>query len=276
MRWGSTAAAQAARNSVPDDAALELADVPAAVVCAFCGQPDCSGCDGVLDEPTRGSGVVAIIPWERPGLGLVTRWWSTAHVATINHRAFFSALPDGDTRTALGFAILSEVVAVSGLLLTGLVLALPFMPTLPALLARDAVVQRALFDAVVWGVPLVSTLMVAIHALHGVLTDLAARREGSRRRGRGLRFGLYGCAWDVITLPLGLVLVAISDGPAAAARALPLGLTAPAHAVRGYLSGVHGLAQDDARRASRRAARWTGVGLLVLIASVALGVAALR
>ena len=35
--------------------------------------------------------------------------------------------------------------------------------------------------------------------------DTAARRQGSQNPGRGLRFGLYGCGWDLVTLPLGLL-----------------------------------------------------------------------
>src|SRR6185436_18330805 len=102
-----------------------------AVVCAFCGQPDCAGCDQSLDEPTHASGVVAIIPWERPGLGLLSSFWTTAQIATINHRAFFSALPDGEVRPALSFALICEAVAVTGLALTGLLLSLVFVPWLP-------------------------------------------------------------------------------------------------------------------------------------------------
>ena len=61
--------------------------------------------------------------------------------------------------------------------------------------------------------------MVAIHALHGLALDVGAKRQGSRaRRARGLRFGLYACGWDLVTLPLGLALVAILEGPRAALR----------------------------------------------------------
>lgn len=269
MHRGSQAA-RTAREGVVDEAALELTDVPAAVVCALCGQPDCAGCDPALDEPTNGSGVMAIIPWERPGHGPLARWWSTAHLATLNHRTFFAGIPDGDWRPALSFAVLSELVAVSGLALTGLLLALPFMPWLPRLLVADSLVRAAVLEAVAWGVPVLSAVMVGLHVLYGVLTDLAARREGSKRRGRGLRFGLYGCAWDVVTLPLGLLIVTFTSGLGAAAKALPLGLTAPGQAVRGYLSGVHGLAPDHARRAARSAGRWTGAFLLAFLLLAAL------
>ena len=265
MRWDSPAAAKSVRASAADETALDLADVPAAVVCATCGQPDCSGCDAALDEPTQGSGVMAIIPWERPGQGLLVRWWSTAHLATLNHRAFFAGLPDGPWRPALTFALVSELLAVTGLALTALLLSLPFMPWLPRLLLHDTVVRQAMVEALGWGIPGLALVMVGLHVLHGLFTDRAAQREGSRRRGRGLRFGLYGCAWDVVTMPLGLVLVALTDGLAGVSKALPLGLTAPGQAVRGYLASVHGLSPDQARAATRRAGRWTGGALLALL-----------
>jgi hypothetical protein len=265
------AARSRARESFDDEHALDLVEVPAAVVCALCGSPDCLGCDVLPDEPTHASGVVAIVPWEHSAQPLITRWWSTARLATLSHRSFFSALPDGEIRTALTFAIVSELVAVSGLVLTGLLCALPLVPSLPRLLVSDAIVRGAILDAVLWGVPLLSAIMVSLHALHGVMTDWAAEREGSKRRGRGLRFGLYGCGWDVVTLPLGLVIVGLTQGFGAAARALPFGLTAPVQSVRAYLSGVHALSEDRARHAARRAGRWTALSLvaLLLVASVA-------
>ena len=108
--------------------------------------------------------------------------------------------------------------------------------------------------------------MVSLHALHGLALDLAARRYGGRRTARGLRFGLYACGWDLITLPLGLLFVALSSGLAAARRAAPLGLTAPAHASQAYLVGVHGLSPENARLAGRRAAYLTAIPVLVVLA----------
>jgi len=269
MQRGQAAKLLGGRESASDDPALdlvELVDVPAAVVCALCGQPDCTGCGEIIDEPTHGSGVVAIIPWEHRSQSLPVRWWSTAHLATLNHRAFFSALPDGDWVAPLTFAIVSELVAVSGLVLTGMLLALPFIPTLPGLLWSDAIVRHVVLEAILWGVPLLSAIMVGLHALHGVVTDLAAQQEGSRRRGRGLRFGLYGCGWDVVTMPFGLIVVGLTQGLGGVARALPLGLTAPGQSVRSYLSGVHGLPVERARKAARRALRLTALSLFALLA----------
>jgi hypothetical protein len=277
MRWDAPAAARSVRDSAGDETALDLTDVPAAVVCATCGQPDCSGCDAALDEPTHGSGVMAIIPWERPGQRALTRWWSTAHLATLNHRSFFAGLPDGEWRSALTFAALCELVAVSGLAVTALLLALPFMPWLPRLLLHDPLVRRTMLGAIGWGIPVLALVMVGLHVLYGLFTDAAAHKEGSRRRGRGLRFGLYSCAWDVVTLPLGLLIVALTDGFASAGKALPLGLTAPGQAVRGYLASVHALSPDRVKAAAHRAGRWTAVALIVLlVAAVLIGIATAR
>ena len=59
---------------------LVEADVPATVVCAHCGDADCPGC---LNEITR-SGVVAVVPWERPGTSSWTRLWATARATTLS------------------------------------------------------------------------------------------------------------------------------------------------------------------------------------------------
>jgi hypothetical protein len=108
--------------------------------------------------------------------------------------------------------------------------------------------------------------MVSLHAIHGVALDAAARRYGGRRFGRGLRFGLYGCGWDLITLPLGLLITALSGGLSAARRAVPLGLTAPGQASEAFLVGMHGLSPEVARLAARRAAYFTIAPVLLTLA----------
>jgi hypothetical protein len=114
--------------------------------------------------------------------------------------------------------------------------------------------------------------MVALHVVHGVAIDRAARSVGSRRRGRGVRFGLYSCGWDLVTLPLGLLAVALGDGPTAAGRALAAALTTPSLATRAYLGGCHALDPARVRSAARHAARLTAlfacVGLAFLVTIV--------
>ena len=258
-----------------DDSTFDLIDVPATVVCAACGDPACVGCGA--EEPTNQSGVVAIIPWERPGVGFWRRLWQTATLATVHARTFFGALPEGEVSTALSFALVCEGLAVSGLALGIGLIALLILPSLPHLLLEDAALRRTVVRGAAAGGLLLVLAMVALHALHGLALDAAARRYGGRRFGRGLRFGLYACGWDLVTLPLGLLVTALSSGWAAARRAAPLGLTAPAHASEAFLVGMHGLSVEAARLARRRAAYLTIVPVLfTLAAAIWAIIAALR
>lgn len=250
----------------------ELFDVPAAVVCATCGDPGCAGCAGV-EEPTHGSGVVAIIPWERPGEGALRRFWNTAKLATTQSTAFFAALPDGEVLPALRFAILAELVAATGLCAVAAAVLLAIAPgALDATLA-DAAFRDLVLRAVSWGIPTTAVGMVAVHALHGAGLDFGARRMGSTRRSsRGLRFGLYACAWDLLTLPVGLLLLALDEGPRAALKAAPLALTVPSRAAMAYLRGVHRLDETRAHEAARFAVAVSAALVFATIFSVAAGV----
>ena len=270
MGDGSAADARAKNRAPRDDSAFDLIDVPAAVVCAACGDPDCAGC--AIDEKTHQSGVVAIIPWERPGVGFWRRLWQTATLATVHARTFFGAIPDGEVSTALSFALVCETFAVAGLAVGGGLVSLLCLPTLPTLLREDASLRGSVLRGVSFGGFVLMLAMVSLHALHGAALDIAARRFGGRSSGRGLRFGLYACGWDLITLPFGLLATALISGFSAARAAAPLGLTAPLQAAEAYLIGQHGLSADVARRAARRAAYFTAVPFIGLVALAALGV----
>jgi hypothetical protein len=254
--------AGASERSTAEDPALELVDVPAAVVCASCGDPGCPGC--LVEEPTHASGVVAVVPWERPGLTLLQRLWSTARLSTTTCESFFSALPDGEPMAALRFALLAELLAVSGLCIAATPVVFFGAPWLAHAIVTDAALRDWMLRLLGLGIPSVAAMMVAIHALHGLALDVGARRQGSRpRRARGLRFGLYACGWDLVTLPLGLALVAIMEGPRAALRAAPYGVTVPLRAARAYLRGVHQLDEGKAQRAARFAARAAGLAVVI-------------
>jgi hypothetical protein len=217
--------------------------------------------------------VVAIVPWERPGGTLLSRLWATAKLATLSPSAFFSALPPGGAAAPLGFALLSELLAALGLCATLAALVLLALPAFGSQLWQDAALRSLLGRIVAWGVPGLSLLMVLLHGSHGLALDRAARREGSRQPGRGLRFGLYGCGWDLVTLPLGLLLLTLTDGPLTALRHSARGLTAPNTAALAYLSHVHRFELEVATRASRRAVSIVFVpmvGLVVLGFAVAL------
>jgi hypothetical protein len=110
-----------ARNTAPkarvEGDELVDSEVPAAVVCAHCGDADCPGC---LHENTR-SGVVAVVPWERPGAGAMTRLWATARATTFDADRFFATMPDGPIVPALRFAVASELIASTAMALLALV-----------------------------------------------------------------------------------------------------------------------------------------------------------
>jgi hypothetical protein len=254
----------------PEDLLLELSDVPAAVVCAVCGKPECQGCLP-LDERTNASGVVAILPWERPGLGVLSRLWGTARAMTLSHREVCATLPEGGLAAPLAFALLAESFAALGLLLAFSLFGL-LAPELVRLVLLDPELRGPALRALVLGLPAVALIMVLLHSLHGLIVDRAARAAGSTRRGRGLRFGLYACGWDLVTLPLGLLILLFSDGPSAVKQAMSLAVSVPNHAARAYLSGVHGLDQERTARAARRANLGTGLAALGVLATAGIGV----
>src|SRR5258708_13806270 len=73
-----------------DEEAVD-SDVPAAVVCLTCGRGDCPGCH---EERTGASGVIAIVPWERPQLAWPSRFFATVQATTLGAEGFFRPLPD--------------------------------------------------------------------------------------------------------------------------------------------------------------------------------------
>jgi hypothetical protein len=245
-----------------DESALELVDVPATVVCATCGLPECN-CD--VDRPSAFSGVVAIVPWERPGAALLSRLWATAKLCTLSPGAFFSALPPGGVLAPLGFAVLAELLAALGLCVTLAAVSLLVLPPLGAELMESAMLRGYVVQAVGWGVPALTLMMVLLHAAHGAALDAAARRAGSRQTGRGLRFGLYGCGWDLVTLPLGLLVLTFTDGPLTALRHSARGLTAPNSAALSYLTHVHHFERDAAIKVARSAVAIVFVPMVALV-----------
>jgi hypothetical protein len=226
-----------------------------------------------VEEPTHGSGIVAIIPWERPGAGALDRFWSTGKLATTQSTAFFAALPDGEVLPALRFAILAELVAATGLCAVAAGALMLIAPGVWDATLSDPRFRDLVMRAVSWGIPTTAVGMVAVHALHGAGLDYGARRVGSTRRSnRGLRFGLYACGWDLLTLPLGLLVLAFDEGPRAALKAAPLALTVPARAATAYLRGVHRLDEVRAHEASRFAVAISAALVLATIFGVAAAV----
>ena len=238
----------------------DIFDVPAAVLCARCGQPDCPGCE----DPNEGSGVVAIVPWERTG-GLWPRLWATARASTLSAESFFAALPDGPVRPAAGFALLAELLAVTAMFAMLAPIIALVLPGLAAAVVSDPDMRARVATWTAVGIPALAVWMVIAHALHGVALDSGAKRNGGRsQRRRALRFGLYACGWDLMSGPLGAIAAALTEGRRAAGDALSASMRVPSRATAALLQGVYSLSPAGAARA-RKWGTWSAI--LVTIAS---------
>lgn len=254
-----------------ESADADAFDVPAAVLCAICGQADCPGCTPA-DE--HASGVMAIIPWERPGGGAWSRLWATATASTQGAEAFFAALPDGPIPPAVRFAILAEVLAVGSMVAALLPIAALALPQLAIQVIADPSMRLRVLQWFVVGVPVLALWMVVAHATHGAALDVGARKQGGRpQRRRALRFGLYACGWDLMTGPLGAIWVLASRDAKKASELLGLSMRVPGKASSALLRGAYGLSDEEAARAQRPGtivavglAFLSAFGLLIVIA----------
>jgi hypothetical protein len=244
-------------------------DVPAAVVCALCGDADCPGC---ANEPSR-SGVVAIVAWERPGAPLLARLWSTARAAAVDEGRFFESMPDGPVGPALRFAVVCELVSACALIGTMTLLFVIVAPlSLRALVAeRVGVIVRLVAVAV----PALAALLVVAHAVHGVTLDRAARRSGYTAKGnarRALRFGLYASGWDLLIGPLGGAIMAIREGVRASLALFRRAVGLPSRSARAFLKGAYRLEGPRAEAIIRRSyvaamtATVFGTAVIVIVA----------
>ena len=235
-------------DTVPADESWDQQEVPAAVVCALCGDPGCSGCSF---ESTTRSGIVAIVPWERPGGGpALTRLWATARATTKDAESFFGALPDGPVAPAVGFALLAELLAAtSWALVWGPVLVAVF-PLWCKHLVVDPHARGIAIRVVVAALPAFALMLVLAHAAHGVSLHYGARRVGaSSSRRRALRFGLYATGWDLVVGPLGACVLALKEGLVAASEVASLASGLPTRSAKAFLRGVCGLDTPRTQRA---------------------------
>jgi hypothetical protein len=229
-----------------DDDTVDSVDVPAAVICAWCGRGDCAGC---AKERAGSSGVIAIVPWERPLSAWPGRFFATVQATTRGAEGFFRALPDGPVSPALAFAVIAEVCAVTS---TAAVVAPLVVIGIPGLLLRflsDDVTRTAVFLATLVGVVGFTALLVGAHALHGWLLAPEISRT------RGLRLGFYACGWDFGSSPAGVVAGTYANGIGAGLALVGSAITAPSRSIDAALAGMFRLEPDKARRAKRRAMR---------------------
>jgi hypothetical protein len=229
-----------------DDETVDSVDVPAAVICAWCGRGDCAGC---ARERAGASGVIASVPWERPTSPWPGRFFATVQATTRGAEGFFRSLPDGPISPALTFAVIAEVLAVTS---TAALVAPLVVLGVPGLLLRflsDDGTRSAVFSATLVGILGFTTLLVGAHALHGWV--LAPRIS----RTLGLRLGFYACGWDFGSSPAGVVAATYSESLGAGFALVGSSVTAPSRSIDAALAGLFRLDGDAARQVKRRAMR---------------------
>jgi hypothetical protein len=219
-------------------------DVPAAVVCALCGDSDCPGCQSELSR----SGVVTIVAWERPGGRVLPKLWETAHAATRDAEAFFELLPDGPLTPAIKFAMLCELIASGAIVVLVMAFAGALAPAWLKHVALDPAARDLALRIVATGVPALALLLVVAHAAHGFSLDVGARKNGARAAAtRALRFGLYAAGWDLVQGPVGAVVVGWKKGLGAWAQMHVSSV--PTKSSRAFLRGCYRLVGPGADRA---------------------------
>lgn len=231
---------------VPDDDGLDTVEVPAAVVCARCGRPDCAGCYAV-EEPTQPSGIVAIIAWERPGASAWSRLWTTARVATLNADTFCASLPSGDLAPPLRFAFACEFLAVGSLALFVVGILFAVVPSVALTVLHNQLLRSLFLRLFVVVVPSLASILVLAHLALGLGFDLGASKTGSRSaRTRALRFGLYSTGWDLLrSSPIGLIYLLVDQGPIATVKLLPSLFHVPTRGAVAFLKGTYRLEGDE-------------------------------
>jgi hypothetical protein len=238
------------RRATPrqDDPVDSFFDIPAAVLCATCGQADCPGCTTASENE---SGVVAIVPWERSG-AVWTRLWATANATTQGAEAFFAVLPDGEIPPAMRFALIAELLAVLSMATLLVPLLVLVLPNLALEIARSPALRVSALEWFGLGVPALALWMIVAHVTHGAALDAGAHRQGARReRRRAMRFGLYACGWDLMAGPLGALVMLFTRGLRDAVEVAELAMRVPGRASAALLTGVYQLPSDKVARARR-------------------------
>ena len=250
-----------------DEVVDSLFEVPAAVLCATCGQADCPGCTAASENE---SGVVAIVPWERSG-GVWPRLWATANATTQGAEAFFAVLPDGEIPPAMRFALIAELLAVLSMATMLVPLVALVLPNLALAVVESPALRMSALRWFSLGVPGLALWMVGAHVTHGAALDAGARRQGARpERRRAVRFGLYACGWDLMSGPLGALVMLVTRGLRDALEVAELAMRVPGRASTALLTGVYQLPPDRVARARRTgsiAAALLAVGSAAVVAA---------
>lgn len=248
----------------------ELDDIPATVVCATCGRPDCGGGCTMFEDR---SGVVTLVPWERRGEGAWSRLWKTALKTTRHECEFFAVLGDGPLAPALGFAIACELLAAGSIFVFMGAIVAAVAPSWVADVVTAPQARLLLMRLLAVGYPAVAWSLVLAHAAHGLALAMGARMSGVRPQWRrALRFGLYAAGWDLVISPVGLVVALSGEGVASAKDLTTRIVGLPGRSARAFVRGAYGLSGASAQRSLAAsyivAFLATGLGVVVTLALV--------
>jgi hypothetical protein len=109
---------------------------------------------------------------------------------------------------------------------------------------------------------------------HGAALDAGARRylpaAARPTRRRAVRFGLYACGWDLMSGPLGALMMLVTRGLRDAVALAELAMRVPGRASQAMLAGVYQLPPDHVARA-RRAGTVAATLLAIVSAAVVVG-----
>lgn len=228
-------------------------------LCARCGLPSCGGCLQSAAAPASG------LPWEDTPRPWLERLWQTALDTSTEPERVFAELTPGRVSPALGFALLSETLALGSLVLLGSAGLWLGAPEVGQKLLRDP-------EAIAAGLALLAAsvlLMLVLHVLWGICLDVGAGYgRGPLDVRHGARFGLYACGWDLMTSPIGVFWSLLFAGPLRGFAPVGAAARAAWPAQRAYLEACRGFGADARRRGVRLAA--VVVGAVVLLTGVAL------
>jgi hypothetical protein len=171
------------------------------------------------------------------------------------------------------FAVLAELLAVGSFFLVLAPIAALALPTLAMEIVESPPLRWSALRWVGLGVPLLALWMVLAHVTHGAALDAGARREGARpQRRRAVRFGLYACGWDLMSGPLGGMVMLVAHGLREAVEVAELALRVPSRAATAFLTGIYDVPPHRVGRARRFGI--LGVALLGVITVVAIALLA--
>jgi hypothetical protein len=245
--------------SAPKPAGWEDEAVPPVSLCARCGLASCGGCPPAPAPASNG------MPWEDTPRPWLERLWQTALDTSTDPERVFAELTSGSISPALGFAILSETLALGSLVLLGSGALWLGAPDLGRRLARDP-------EAIAAGLGLLAgsvLLMLVLHVLWGVCLDVGAGfGRGPLDVRHGARFGLYACGWDLMTSPIGVFWSLLFAGPLRGFAPVGAAARAAGPAQRAYLESCRGFGADARRRGVRLA--MIVVGVVVMLTGVVL------